>query len=173
MQLRWVMHAKLHKREAFCIQSRKCRVQLTGSSNCTIALHITRGASCKVNKKKHQQPPQAGAEETLSTSQIEAELNRMYAYGSKHFTHKLRFALCRLPCVQKGTHHHKKVVSFMMPMPDIWHLSLYSPASRPNAQVSVGRASTGMDWTMPPSLLHTKAFAMNINNDAGEMVKMQ
>mmetsp|Transcript_8278 Transcript_8278/g.20541 ORF Transcript_8278/g.20541 Transcript_8278/m.20541 type:complete len:628 (+) Transcript_8278:81-1964(+) len=66
----------------------------------------------------HQQPPQAGAEETLSTSQIEAELNRMYAYGSK-------------------------------------------------------RASTGMDWTMPPSLLHTKAFAMNINNDAGEMVKMQ
>ena len=30
-----------------------------------------------------------------------------------------------------------------------------------------------MDWTMPPSLMHTKAYAYNINNDMGDMIKMQ
>jgi len=37
----------------------------------------------------------------------------------------------------------------------------------------VQRPSGAMDWTMPPSLVNTKAFAMNINNDMGNMIKMQ
>ncbi|KAF5841844.1 hypothetical protein DUNSADRAFT_10907 [Dunaliella salina] len=76
------------------------------------------GEAWGMQASSRQRLPQAGPRETLSPSQIEAELNRMYAYGSKG-------------------------------------------------------ASTGMDWTMPPTLLYTKAFALNINNDAGEMVKMQ
>jgi hypothetical protein len=35
------------------------------------------------------------------------------------------------------------------------------------------QGSDGMDWTMPAAFMHTKAFAMNANNDVGNMVKMQ